>query len=239
MHRYQTPGGPFHGDGRVARGGTTCYRNGEQKDLPLTAGVCAPLNRELLKSIVEGVIFAVQDPVTLDSLSRVVDGVSAEDIRSVVAELEDEYAQRNRGFVLTRVAGGYQFRSLPAIAGWILEMRRTKPSRLSRAALETLSIVAYNQPVTKHQIEQIRGVESSGPLRSLLERELIVVVGRRDIAGRPLLYGTSKRFLEVFGLPDLVSLPPLPEMETLTEPPDSLPLEESDQVLNTEPHSDE
>ncbi|MBI5569479.1 MAG: SMC-Scp complex subunit ScpB [Desulfomonile tiedjei] len=197
------------------------------------------MNRELLKSIVEGVIFAVQEPVTLDSLARVLDGVSPEEIRSVLAELEGEYTRRNRGFVLTRVAGGYQFRSLPSIAGWILEMRRTKPSRLSRAALETLSIVAYNQPVTKHQIEQIRGVESSGPLRSLLERELIVVVGRRDIAGRPLLYGTSKRFLEVFGLPDLVSLPPLPEMETLTEPEESIPPEESDEDIQTEPHSED
>ena len=184
------------------------------------------MDRELLKSVVEGMIFAAQEPVTFEALARVVDGVSSEVIRSVLGELEEEYARRNRGFVLTRVAEGYQFRSLPAISGWILEMKRMKPSRLSRAALETLSIIAYNQPVTKHQVEQIRGVESSGPLRSLMERDLIVVVGRKDIVGRPLLYGTSRRFLEVFGLPDLASLPPLPEMEPLTELPESALSEE-------------
>lgn len=119
--------------------------------------------------------------------------------------------------MLARVAGGYQFRSLPNIAPWILEMRRMKPARLSRAALETLSIIAYNQPVTRGRIEQIRGVESSAPLRSLVERDLVVIVGRKDIAGRPILYGTAKRFLEVFGLPDLASLPALPEIENLNE----------------------
>jgi segregation and condensation protein B len=96
-------------------------------------------------------------------------------------------------------------------------MRRMKPARLSRAALETLSIIAYNQPITRGRIEQIRGVESSAPLRSLVERDLVVIVGRKDIAGRPLLYGTSKRFLEVFGLHDLASLPALPEIENLNE----------------------
>ena len=132
-------------------------------------------------------------------------------------ELEQEYLERSGGFVLAKVAGGYQFRSLPNIAPWILEMRRMKPARLSRAALETLSIIAYNQPVTKGRIEQIRGVESSAPLRSLVERDLVVIVGRKDIAGRPILYGTSKRFLEVFGLADLASLPALPEIENLND----------------------
>ena len=107
--------------------------------------------------------------MTVDSLAAVIQGTSAERIQSVLDELQDEYLQRSRGFVLAKVAGGYQFRSLPKIAPWILEMRRMKPARLSRAALETLSIVAYNQPVTKSRIEQIRGVESSAPLRSLVD----------------------------------------------------------------------
>ena len=155
--------------------------------------------------------------MTVDSLAAVLQGTSADRIQSVLDELQDEYLQRSRGFVLAKVAGGYQFRSLPKIAPWILEMRRMKPARLSRAALETLSIVAYNQPVTKSRIEQIRGVESSAPLRSLVERDLVVIVGRKDIAGRPMLYGTSKRFLEVFGLPDLASLPALPEIENISD----------------------
>ena len=175
------------------------------------------MDAKLLKSVIEGLIFAHSEPVTMDSLAAVIQGASAERIQSALNELEQEYLERSRGFTLAKVAGGYQFRSLPNIAPWILEMRRMKPARLSRAALETLSIVAYNQPVTRGRIEQVRGVESSAPLRSLVERDLVVIVGRKDIAGRPLLYGTSKRFLEVFGLPDLASLPALPEIENLNE----------------------
>jgi len=177
----------------------------------------ATVERELLKSIIEGLIFTHSEPLTVDSLAAVMQGTSADRIQSVLDELQEEYLQRSRGFVLARVSDGYQFRSLPNIAPWILEMRRMKPARLSRASLETLSIVAYNQPVTKSRIEQIRGVESSAPLRSLVERDLVTVVGRKDIAGRPMLYGTSKRFLEVFGLPDLASLPALPEIENLSD----------------------
>ena len=175
------------------------------------------MDPEILKSIIEGLIFAHSEPVTVDSLAAVLQETSADKIQSVLDGLQDEYLQRSRGFVLVKVAGGYQFRSLPNIAPWILEMRKMKPARLSRAALETLSIVAYNQPVTKSRIEQIRGVESSAPLRSLVERDLVVIVGRKDIAGRPMLYGTSKRFLEVFGLPDLASLPALPEIENISD----------------------
>jgi len=175
------------------------------------------LDTKLLKSVIEGLIFAHSEPLTIDGLAAVIQGVTSEKMQSVLDELEQEYLERSRGFVLVRVAGGYQFRSLPNIAPWILEMRRMKPARLSRAALETLSIIAYNQPVTRGRIEQIRGVESSAPLRSLVERDMVVIVGRKDIAGRPILYGTSKRFLEVFGLPDLASLPALPEIENLNE----------------------
>jgi segregation and condensation protein B len=175
------------------------------------------VDRNLLKSVVEGLIFAHSEPLTLETLAKVVQSAQREVIQSVLDELESEYLNRARGFLLSRVAGGYQFRSLPNIAPWILEMRRMKPARLSRAALETLSIVAYNQPITKSRIEQIRGVESSAAVKSLLDRDLVVVVGRKDVVGRPLVYGTSKRFLEVFGLTDLASLPPLPETEVLSD----------------------
>lgn len=172
----------------------------------------------VLKSVVEGVIFSVQEPIAVEALVRVIQGVGKETVQAVLDELEEEYRSRSRGFVLCKVAGGYQFRSLPDVAPWILEIKKIKPSRLSRAAMEILSIIAYNQPITKTRIEQIRGVESSAPIKSLIERDLILVVGRKDIAGRPLLYGTSKRFLEVFGLTDLTALPPLPELEDLEEP---------------------
>jgi segregation and condensation protein B len=178
------------------------------------------VNRELLKSVVEGLVFTGSDPMTPSGLADVVDQASVEEIQDVLDELEREYAERDRGFVLCRVAEGYQFRSLPRIASWILEMKKMKPARLSRAALESLSIIAYNQPVTKARIERIRGVESGAVLRSLVERDLIEVVGKKDVPGRPLLYGTTRRFLEVFGLADLASLPPLPEIEELDQPAD-------------------
>jgi len=176
------------------------------------------LDPKLLKSVVEGMIFTLQEPLTVEALVRVIHGATVQAVQAALDELEEEYRSRARGFVLVNVAGGYQFRSLPDIAPWIIEFKKIKPSRLSRAALEILSIVAYNQPITKTRVEQIRGVESSGSIKSLVERDLIAVVGRKDVAGRPLLYGTSKRFLEVFGLPDLTALPPLPELENLEEP---------------------
>lgn len=179
------------------------------------------LNKESLKSTVEGMIFAHSDPLSLDVIVRVVHEASPQDIKSVLDELEHEYRKRSRGFILEKVAGGYQFRTLLAIQPWISEMKQSRPpSRLSRAALETLSIIAYNQPIARSQIEQIRGVESAGTLKHLMERELIAVVGRKDVPGRPLLYGTSKRFLEVFGLNDLASLPPLPDIEPIADNPE-------------------
>lgn len=178
------------------------------------------MDLNLLKSIVEGLIFASTEPLSPESIAGVVREASVQAVQKTLSELEQEYAQRSRGFVLARVAGGYQFRSLPRLAPWILEMKRLKPTRLSRAALETLSIIAYNQPITSTRIEQIRGVESSGTIKNLLERELATIVGRKDIPGKPLLYGTTRRFLEVFGLPDLASLPPLPEIEAIPDAPE-------------------
>jgi len=178
------------------------------------------VDRNLLKSIVEGLIFAGTEPLSAESIAGILRETPVQNVQQVLGELEQEYAQRARGFVLARVAGGYQFRSLPRLAPWILEMKRLKPSRLSRAALETLSIIAYNQPITRTRIEQIRGVESSGTLKNLLERDLASIVGRKDIPGKPLLYGTTRRFLEVFGLKDLASLPPLPEIEAILDAPE-------------------
>jgi len=169
--------------------------------------------------VVEGLIFAQPEPVSIEAMKAVLGDEPTDTIQAVLDELQQEYRHRARGFVLDKVAGGYQFRSLRSIAPWILEMKKAKPSRLSRAALEVLTIIAYNQPVTRGRIEQIRGVESAPTIKNLVERELVMVVGRKDIPGRPLLYGTSKRFLEVFGLPDLASLPPLPESESMTEEP--------------------
>lgn len=173
-----------------------------------------------LKSIIEGMLFVSSDPINLESIRKAVPEAPKDLIKTVIDELEREYSERDRGFNLVRVEGGYQFRSLPVIAPWIQALKDLKPWRLSRAALETLAIVAYNQPVTRNKIEQIRGVESSSSIKNLVERELITVIGRDDIPGRPLLYATTKIFLQVFGLNDLSSLPPLPDIEDVE---DSLP----------------
>jgi segregation and condensation protein B len=170
------------------------------------------LDRDNLKSIVEGLIFASPEPLDVKTISHILPETTLSQVQAIVTELQHEYEGRERGFRLSSVAGGYQFRSLPAIGPWISELRKARPARLTRAALETLAIVAYNQPVTRARVEEIRGVESSGTLKGLMERGLIEVAGRKDVPGRPLLYGTSKRFLEVFGLNDLASLPALPEL---------------------------
>lgn len=175
------------------------------------------MDRKLLTSIIEGLIFAHSEPLNIEGISAVMQNVSLPLIQEVLDELVLEYTQRSRGFVLAKVGGGYQFRSLPSIAPWILEIKSIKPSRLSRAALETLSIIAYNQPITRGRIEKIRGVETAGTIKNLLEKDLIAAAGRLEIPGRPLVYGTTRRFLEVFGLTDLSSLPPLPEIEVLRQ----------------------
>lgn len=180
------------------------------------------MDRDALKSVIEGLIFAGTEPVTVDALRQAVGDDNTAEVVSIVEELEHEYRERSRGFTLERIAGGFQFRSLPHIAPYIRELRKIKPSRLSRPALETLAIVAYNQPITRARVERIRGVESSATIRNLCERGLIEVVGKKDIPGRPLLYGTSRRFLEVFGLTDLTGLPPLPDPENIQDLPDDI-----------------
>jgi segregation and condensation protein B len=172
------------------------------------------LDDSRLKSVIEGLIFAQAEPLSAAALGAIT-GEPPERVHLALEQLVEEYGARARGFFLARVSDGYQFRSLPEIAPWVLEMKKKRPARLTRAALEVLSIIAYNQPVTRSGIEQIRGVESSAILKSLQERDLVRVVGKKEIAGRPLLYGTTNRFLEVFGLNDLTALPPLPEMEDL------------------------
>jgi segregation and condensation protein B len=163
--------------------------------------------------VIEGLIFSSPDPLSLDSIRKALPEASRDGINKTLEELEREYLERDRGFNLIRVQGGYQFRSLPEIAPWIQALRDLKPWRFSRAAFETLAIVAYNQPVTRNKIEQIRGVESSSPVKNLMERELIAVIGREEAPGRPLLYGTTKMFLRMFGINELGDLPKLPEME--------------------------
>ncbi len=175
------------------------------------------MDDDLLISIVEAIIFASSEPVSTQTLFQTIQTAPVDKIQSSLNRLEEYYSGRRRGFMLNRVAGGYQFRTLPELAQWILKAKNERPAKLSRASLETLSIIVYNNPITRHKIEQIRGVESSGTIRSLLDKELILAIGRQDIPGRPILYGPSKKFLEVFGLKDFSELPSLPDVEQLNE----------------------
>src|SRR5262249_18742687 len=130
-----------------------------------------------------------------------------------------EYEAQGRAFEIWEVAGGYQLRTRPEYAAYLRLLHRERPLRLSRPALETLAVVAYRQPVTRAEVEAVRGVEVDAVLKSLLERQLVRVAGHREVPGRPLLYATTKRFLEVFGLGRIEDLPTLREMEELLPPP--------------------
>ena len=171
---------------------------------------------ENLKHIIESLLFVSETPLTLEQLKRILEGEETTAIRAAIDALTGEYAQRDGGFVLKPVAGGYQFRTQGRYNEWIKRLIRPKAPRLSKAALETLAIIAYNQPIIRSDIEHIRGVDSGGVIRMLLERKLVRVLGRKEIPGRPLIYATTKYFLEVFELKDLKDLPTPKEIEELT-----------------------
>lgn len=168
-----------------------------------------------LKNIIESLLFVAEGPLTIDSIKKVLDLTEAKEIRNALAELMDEYETRRGGFLLSEVAGGYQLRSRPEYTEWIKRLIQPKPYRLSKSALETLAIIAYKQPIIRSDIEHIRGVDCGGVLRMLLERKLIRILGRKEIPGRPLIYATTKQFLQIFDLKDLKDLPTPKEIEEL------------------------
>jgi len=177
------------------------------------------------KAIIESLIFVSESPLSLDQIKEVLGGeVSKKEIQRLLFELQEDCEQAQRGVTLVEVAEGFQFRTRPQHAEWIKKLKKTKPVALSRPALETLAIVAYKQPILRGDVEKIRGVDSGGVLRTLLERKLIRILGKKDVPGKPLVYGTSKQFLEMFGLKDLSSLPTLKDLEGLGAlPPEEFP----------------
>lgn len=181
-----------------------------------------------LKAVIEAFLFVAGFPLSLDKLADLTEADKA-DIKEVIAGLTEEYRRPGRGIRLLEIAGGYQFRSDPTLAPWLRRLQKERAQRLSAAALETLAIIAYRQPVTRAEIEYLRGVDSGGVLKTLLERNLLRILGKKDVPGRPLLYGTSRYFLELFGLKNLNELPTLKEFSALDpELAEALPLEPSD-----------
>jgi segregation and condensation protein B len=169
-------------------------------------------NREA-KAIIEALLFISGEPLPTRTIKDILD-IKEKDVEDIVRELIDEYQSRNSGLLVAEVADGVQIVTRPACAPWVKRLLTTAiPARLSHQSLETLAIVAYKQPVIKAEIESIRGVNSDGVLRTLLERRLIKILGRKEAPGRPLMYGTTKDFLQYFGLKNLSELPALKEFE--------------------------
>ena len=168
-----------------------------------------------LKLIVESFLFAASEPLTARQIRALIPDSELTEIKQALEELKGDYEQMKRSFIIREVAEGYQFCTLSQFKPFIANLVSATPTRLSKAALETLTIIAYKQPIIRQEIERMRGVDVGAMLRMLLKKGLIKIVGRKALPGRPIIYGTTKRFLEVFDLKDLSSLPTLKEIEAL------------------------
>jgi len=190
-----------------------------------------PVDR--LCPVLEAVVFASADPLPVRRIREVIGGPTAEEIKAALCVLQADYAPR--GMRLVEVAGGWQFRTAPEHHEIVRRLFKERPFKLTRAGIETLAVVAYRQPVTRAEVESVRGVDCSGVLESLVERHLIRIAGRRDVPGRPLVYTTTQEFLETFGLKDLKSLPTLPELgdeiRSMAEQSDFTSAEERDAAI--------
>jgi segregation and condensation protein B len=193
-----------------------------------------------LKGVLEALIFVSEAPLTLDRMKEVLGEVGKRDLQRLLTEMMEEDRQSGRGIHLVEVAEGFQFRTRPEHADWVRRLKKTRSTALSQPALETLAIIAYRQPAVRMDIEKIRGVDSGGVLRTLLEKKLIKIIGKKDVPGKPIVYGTSKKFLEVFGLRDLADLPTLKDLDSLGPPTMEgvLPLEEEEKAAGEEPREE-
>lgn len=176
------------------------------------------MDGEQLKAILESLLLAADGPVSADRLRSVVsEEMPRKEVTDALRDLQQEYERAGRGLRLVEVANGYQLRTPREHAEFVRRLTAVRPARMSRANLETLAIIAYRQPVTRAEIEEIRGVNVDGVVSTLLERRMIRIVARKDVPGKPFLYGTTREFLEAFNLKDLKSLPTLQEMEDMTQ----------------------
>jgi segregation and condensation protein B len=192
------------------------------------------LEDQQLKSAIEALLFIGGGPLSVERLKGIFEDASNEQIESQLQALKADYDDRGAGVMLAEVANGYQLATCPEQAPWVRKFKTVKvTTRLSRPALETLAIIAYKQPVTRPEIEAIRGVNIGGIVRNLMERRLVKIVGKKDVPGRPMLYGTSIEFLQYFGLKDLSSLPTLKEFQELETGEDALQEHRSDDGRDT------
>jgi len=174
------------------------------------------LSPERARTIVESLLFLTERPLSAEEI-RAATGLEVPRIAQALDQLGGSYREGVSGIVLHELAGGWQLRSAPDNAEYARRFLKVKPQRLTRAALETLAIIAYRQPVTRPEIEEVRGVDSGAVVKALLERKLLKILGKKEEPGRPILYGTTREFLEFFALKDLASLPTLREFHELSE----------------------
>jgi len=171
------------------------------------------MNEFDIKPILESLFFISDSPIRVESLIEILPESNKEDILKGIRQIQAEYGDPSKGIELAEIAGGYQFRTKPSWAEWAQRLKKAKPVKLSQAALETLAIVAYRQPVIRPAIEEIRGVDTGSALHTLLEKGLVKIMGRKDLPGRPIVYGTTKAFLELFSLNTVSDLPKLQEIQ--------------------------
>ena len=194
-----------------------------------------------LRSVVEAILFASDEPLEASKIAKVAGAGNARQVRKLIEELNSEYSKRGSAYHIEQIAGGYVMLTLPEYNDWLKQLLRSRQeSKLSQAALETLAIVAYKQPVMRVTVEAIRGVAAGDMMRNLMEKGLVKIVGRAQELGRPLLYSTTRKFLEVFGLNSLLDLPKVSELQPQTEsapkedqPPEEIVAAEDDGPCDT------
>ncbi len=193
-----------------------------------------------LKAILESLLFVSPEPLSAVRLVALLGDVTKAEVERTLRSLGEDLEQEGRGIRLVEVAGGYRLVTKQEYASWVKRLDKAKSAaKLSRSALESLAIIAYKQPLVRSEIEEIRGVETSGVVRTLLERKLVRIVGRKEVPGRPIMYGTTKFFLEHFGLNDLAQLPPLREFKELGEAEQALlPMDDALPVVVDEAATD-
>ena len=175
------------------------------------------LTDETLKALIEAIIYVAPEPVSLDAIVKALEGEERERVKAMLEELVADFERPDHGIQVRQVAGGYKFSSKAehheVLRNFVKSLK--PPIRLSKQALETLAVIAYRQPVTVPEIQEVRGVDSGGVIHTLMERKLVVTAGRKSVVGRPILYRTSRDFLVHFGLKDTSELPSLREFEEL------------------------
>lgn len=208
----------------------TSEKVGEQLNKPISA----------IKPIIEAIIFASEQPVSLSYLHGLLqaeqtedESIERNDVRAVLEELQQELKEQNRGIELLELASGYQYRVKTEFSSWLSKIWEERPPRYSRALLETLALIIYRQPVTRAEIEEVRGVAvSSHIIRTLLDREWVKIIGYKDVPGKPALFATTKQFLDYFNLKSLKDLPPLEALVNLDEAGEQLEMNLQQEAKN-------